>query len=248
MLCKRLIPTILVRGKVAYKGQRFNATRSIGSALSIARTHAARGVDELCILDIAATAEGRGPDLELVKALADGCFIPITVGGGVRSLEHIDQLLRAGADKVCIGTALRTEPNLVRQAADRFGSQAIVVSMDVHGAGGITPVPARVGASWCGIGHFATYIEAQGAGEILLQSVDRDGMLCGYDLDLIREISSAVSIPVIASGGAGTYEHMLEAFKAGADACAAGALYAFTDNTPRGAAKFLKSHNIPVRL
>ena len=235
MLAKRIIPTMLVRGRTLVKGERFNSWRSIGHALQSAKIHAARGVDELCILDISATAEGRGPDLDLVRELSEGCFIPITVGGGVRSLEHIDQLLRAGADKVCIGVGYWNDPTLITKASERFGKQAIVTSLDVG---------PHMGCAQ----DYAFRLEMLGAGEILLQAIDRDGTLQGYDLDLIRAVSASVSIPVIASGGCGSYEHMLEAFKAGADACAAGAMFAFTDNTPRGAARFLKSQGLEVRL
>ena len=253
MLCKRVIPTILCRGKTAYKGQQFDSSRSIGSALAIARTHAARGVDELMILDVAATAEGRGPDLDLIREMSDGCFIPITVGGGVRSLEHIDQLLRAGADKVAIGTGAFECRPLLSDAAERFGRQAIVASLDIRGANAWI----RCGDALCGMhkgkmrqgpAGWAKWYEEQGAGEILLNSVDRDGMMQGYDLDLIRAVSAAVDIPVIASGGCGSYDDMLAAFKAGADACASGAMFAWTDNTPKGAATFLKTNGIEVRL
>ena len=237
MLAKRIIPTMLVRGRTLVKGTAFNSWRSIGHALQSAKIHAARGVDELCILDISATAEGRGPDLDLVRELSEGCFIPITVGGGVRSLHDIDALLRAGADKVCLRTAIATDRGLLSLAADRFGRQAIVCSLDVT-------YPYVVP----GILALAKALELAGAGEILLQSVARDGTLQGYDLDLIRAVSAAVNIPVIASGGCGSYEHMLQAFHAGADACAAGAMFAFTDNTPRGAARFLKSQGLEVRL
>lgn len=235
MLAKRVIPTMLVRGRTLVKGERFDSWRSIGHALQAAKVHAARGVDELMILDISATAEGRGPDLDMVRELSEGCFIPITVGGGVRSVEHIDALLRAGADKVCIGRGAEVLP----AASERFGKQALVASLDINDEDAL------------GLGYAteqAANLAFMGAGEILLQSVQRDGTLQGYDLDLIREVSAAVSIPVIASGGCGTYDHMLEAFKAGADACAAGAMFAFTDATPRGAAKHLKEHGICVRL
>lgn len=233
MLAKRVIPTMLVRGRTLVKGEKFNSWRSIGYALQSAKIHAARGVDELCILDISATAEGRGPDLDLVRELSEGCFIPITVGGGVRTLEHIDQLLRAGADKVCI----RSGRGVIPEASQHFGRQAIVYSLDVG-----------PGANHQAVVNAARNFETLGAGEILLQAMDRDGTLQGYDLDLIRAVSAAVNIPVIASGGCGSYEHMLQAFHAGADACAAGAMFAFTDNTPRGAARFLKSQGLEVRL
>jgi len=236
-LAKRIIPTILVKGRIAYKGERFKADRSVGSALSIAQVHARRGVDELTILDVSATPEGRGPDLEMVRELSEGCFIPITVGGGVKSLHDIDALLRAGADKVCIGAAARDDWGLLMGASDRFGKQAVVVSCD---AGSVEPRREDAAA-------YVKDMQACGAGEIVLQSVDRDGLMCGYDIDLIREVSAAVNVPVIASGGCSGYPDMLAAIKAGADAVAAGALFQFTDATPKGAARYLEEHGICVR-
>lgn len=245
-LAKRIIPTILVRGKTAYKGERFVSTRSIGSAVAIAKVHAVRGVDELCILDISATAEGRGPDLDMVRELSEGCFIPITVGGGVRSLGDIDALLRAGADKVAICTAAMEVPGLITDAAKRFGSQAITVCLDSYAGfisvrcGGVVFAEQTQLVAW--------RMAERGAGEILLSDVKRDGMMEGMNLDLIRDVSASVDIPVIASGGCGSYEHMLEAFKAGADAVAAGAMFAFTDQTPKGAARHLQSHGLEMRV
>jgi cyclase len=236
MLCKRIIPTMLVRGRTLVKGERFAGDRSVGHVMQAARIHSARGVDELCILDIGATAEGRGPDLDMVRELSEGCFIPITVGGGVKRLQDIDALLRAGADKVCIGRALYTEPGaFITQCAERFGAQAIVCSLDVSPHMGCPQ-------------EYAQRLEMLGAGEILLQSIARDGLMCGYDLDLIRAVSAAVSIPVIASGGCSGPEDMLAAIKAGADACAAGALFQFTDVTPKDCAKYLKAHGVEARL
>jgi len=248
MLCKRVIPSMLVRGRTLVKGERFNSWRSIGHAAQAARIHAARGVDELMILDISATAEGRGPDLDLVRELSEGCFIPITVGGGVRSLKDIDALLRAGADKVAVCTFALERPTFVSEAAARFGAQAIVGCVDVRQPG--WPCSESGSLAWHLFGAlvWAKALADAGAGEILLTSVDRDGTMEGYDLDLIREVSTAVGVPVIASGGCRDYADMLAAFKAGADACAAGAMFAFTDATPRGAAQFLKRNNIEVRV
>jgi imidazole glycerol-phosphate synthase subunit HisF len=253
MLAKRIIPTLLVRGRTLVKGERFDSWRSIGHALQGAKVHARRGVDELCILDIAATAEGRGPDLDMVRELSEGCFIPITVGGGVRSLKDIDALLRAGADKVAICTGIWTSPGLLTDASRRFGAQAIVACVDVKDGWAMTHSGTQRGTTWAGQSNFtaksvAAALGPMGAGEILLSSVDRDGTMAGYDLALIREVSQAVDIPVIASGGCSGYEDMLAAFQAGADACAAGALFAFTDATPRGAAQFLKTNGMEVRL
>lgn len=183
-----------------------------------------RDIDELIILDIAATPNGRGPRFEEIAELCAGMFCPITVGGGIRSLDDIRQLLAIGADKCSI----RTAKHLISEASRKFGAQAIVVDVrDVEEA---------------------QNAEADGAGELLLQSIDRDGMMCGYDLDLIRSVSSAVSIPVIAAGGCGTYEHMREAIEAGAHAVASGAMFQFADATPKGAARYLYEHGIPVRI
>jgi cyclase len=210
------------------------------------KLHGRRGVDELCLLDITATAEGRTPDVGLVRELSEELFIPLTVGGGVRSCQDIDALLRAGADKVSIGSAAIEVRGLVTEASERFGKQAIVASIDAKGK----TCAYRSGSRQMTHGPkaWARWMEGQGAGEILLTSVDRDGTLGGYDLDLIREVSAATSIPVIASGGCGSYADMLAAIHAGADAVAAGAVFAFTDCTPRGAAKFLRENSVCVRL
>lgn len=235
-LCKRVIPVMLVKGQTLVKGTKFNPWRSIGHAAQAARLHARRGVDELCILDVTATAEGRGPDLDLVRELSQDCYIPITFGGGVKTLHDIDALLRAGADKVCVYSGAWQKPDLVSEATARFGSQAIVISVDVATSENIHKAVDA-----------AMRFQAQGAGEILLQSMDRDGMMQGYDLDLIRAVTAAVDVPVIASCGASTYEHMHEALEAGADAVAAGAMFAFTDQTPKGAAQYLKAKGWEVR-
>ena len=245
MLCKRIIPSILVRGKTAYKGEKFNSTRSVGSALASARIHAARGVDELMILDIAATAEGRGPDLDLVLALSEGCFIPITVGGGVRTLKDIDDLLRAGADKVAICTASHEVPDLISRAANRYGNQAIVAVIEHRNW-----VTYRCGSRTVKITpvEWAKKLQLAGAGEIVLSNVERDGTLSGYDIEMIRAVSNAVDVPVIASGGCRDYADMEAAFKAGADGCAAGAMFQWTDQTPKGAARFLKQAGLEMRV
>jgi cyclase len=209
------------------------------------RVYENREVDELILLDIAATPEGRGPDIETIKSVTSETFMPLTVGGGVRSLDDISDLLNAGADKVAIGTAsLRFD--FIRDAAKKFGSQCITVSID-----------ARDGFVATNCGQFTTnvcpyawadMVETMGAGEILLTSIDRDGTLEGYDLDLIRSVAEAVDIPVIASGGARDYADFAAAFEAGAHAVAASALFQFTESTPKGAKHYLKEQGIPVRL
>lgn len=246
MLAVRVIPTVLCKGRTLVKGERFNPWRSVGLAEQAVRIHQARGVDELVLLDVTATAEGRGPDLGLIEELTEGCFMPLAVGGGVRSLADVRALLKAGADKIVIGTAAAQRVDLVWDVAETVGSQACVVAVDV-----------KDGAVWSECGsrmhtikpvNFSVFSQKCGAGEIILTSIDREGTQQGYDLDLIREVSSAVSIPVVAHGGCSGYEDMARAVEAGASAVAAGALFQFTDATPRDAAKYLAARGIEARV
>lgn len=246
MLAHRVIPALLMRGDKLVKGQRFNSWRSVGVVEQAVRVHQQRGVDEIILLDIAATPEGRGPDFAAIERLSDCCFSPLTVGGGVRGAEDVDALLRAGADKVSVCTAAHQNP-VIWQAALRIGCQAIVASVDVGRSG---TVRANCGKFETGIDapRYARRMEQLGAGEILLTSIDREGTMQGYDLDLIRAVSEAVSIPVIAHGGCSGPEDMLAAIRAGASACAAGALFQFTDTTPRDCAEYLKAKNVEARV
>lgn len=246
MLAKRVIPVMLVRGRTLVKGQRFDSWRSIGHAMQAARIHAVRGVDELMILDISATSEGRGPDLEMVKELSAACFIPITVGGGVRSVDDVNKLLRAGADKVAVCSAAVEDRDFLQRACERFGGQAIVGVVEYKD----TQVTHRCGT----VKHIETPLEWSqslediGVGEILLTSVDRDGTMDGYDIDTIHLVSKSVGVPVIACGGCGSYLDMVKAFHAGADACASGAMFAFTDATPKGASRALIAAGMEARV
>lgn len=247
MLAHRVIPTILCRGRQQVKGVGFDSWRSVGLAAQAVRVHQERGVDEIILLDVTATKEGRGPDLELVRELSKCCFMPLTVGGGVRTIQDVDDLLRAGADKVAICTAFE----IISDCAARFGSQAIVASMDVKGEyvychSGEHRIVGKEG--YCFRHGWPFNLWLAGAGEILLNNIEHDGTMAGYDLGLIGEVASKVDIPVIASGGCSGYEDMLKAIKAGASAVAAGALFQFTDATPMGAATYLHDHGIEVRL
>jgi cyclase len=203
-----------------------------------------RGVDELLFLDVTATAERRGPDIALVRQLTAEMFAPLTVGGGVNSLDHFRELLRNGADKVAINTAAVESPAMIAAAAEKFGRQAVTVSIDVKDG----YVQTHCGTRRTDLRpvEWARECERLGAGEILLTSVDRDGTLAGYDTALVRSVSEAVSVPVVACGGAGTYQHLKEGLDAGAHAVAAGAMWTFTDCTPAGAAEYL--HNAGVRV
>lgn len=245
MLAKRIIPTLLCRGRTLIKGKQFHGWRSVGVVEQAVRIYQARGVDELILVDIAATKECRGPDLKLVEELTRDCFMPLTVGGGVRRVQDVRDLLSAGADKVAVGTSAYIDPYGIYQMIDAVGGQAIVVSVDV-----------RDGQVWSDCGtrahkttalRFAKRLEIQGVGEILLTAIDREGMMEGYDIDLIREVAGAVEIPVIAHGGCGTYDHMLQAIEVGASAVAAGSMFQFSDCTPAGAAQYLTEHGIEVR-
>lgn len=246
MLTCRVIPILLLKGPGLVKGERFDSWRRIGPVLPMVRVYETRQVDELILLDIAATPEGRGPDLDTIAAVADECYMPLTVGGGVRDLDTIQELLRIGADKVCIGSAAWHDPVLIRKAADKFGSQCIVISIDVRD--GKVMVNCGKNVAHNSPVNWAGDMQIIGAGEILLTSIDRDGTMEGYDLDLIRSVSAAVNIPVIASGGARDYSDFAAAIKAGAHAVAASALFQFTESTPLGVKKHLAEQGIPVRL
>jgi cyclase len=189
-----------------------------------------RDVDELIILDVSSLA----PRFDAVSKLCDNLFCPVTIGGGVKNVNDIGRLLRCGADKVAVNRMARENPQLVREASERFGAQAITVGIDVYGG---SENAAKT----------AAHVQHLGAGEILLTSVERDGMMEGYDLELIRSVSSAVSIPVIAAGGCGSYEHMEQALAAGAHAVASGAFFQFCEATPKGAARHLKAQGIHTR-
>lgn len=230
MLAKRIIPTILHKNGQLVKGQRFVNDRVIGRALQAARIHAMRGVDELMILDV-----GWGePSYKIVKSLSEHNFSPITVGGGIKTVEHVKELLRSGADKVCL-PALKTRAELIKEISEKFGKSTLCVSIDISG-------------DKSSIMDLVYSMEKLGSGEILLQSLEREGTLAGYDLNLIGNVCKNTPLPVIASSGCSGYKDMYHAIQAGADAVAAGALFQFTDSTPKEAAQYLHSKGVEVRL
>ncbi len=252
MLAKRIIPCLDVNKGRVVKGVRFVDLIDAGDPVEAAKAYDEAGADELVFLDITASAEERNIILDVVKKTAETVFMPLTVGGGVRTLEDIRKLLESGADKVSINTAAVKEPSLVESAAIRFGSSTIVVAIDakkvgeqkweVYINGGRTPT-GKDAVEW------AKAVESLGAGEILLTSMDKDGTKSGYDIELTRRISEAVSIPVIASGGAGKKEHFYEAFKEGkADAALAASLFHFKELTIQEVKEFLKEKGITVRI
>lgn len=205
----------------------------------------ARGCDEIFIADIGATPEGRGPNFKLIEKLTAKCFVPLCIGGGVRSVEDVRDLLSAGADKVAMCTT-QFHTRTLEEAAAKFGKQAIVMAVDVKD---------NLVYSSCGTARwnmkpssFARMCAEDGAGEILLTSISHEGLMQGYDLDLIRDVSSAVTVPVVAHGGCGTAQHALEAIRAGASAVAAGAMFQFSDVTPRGVARYLTAAGVEARV
>lgn len=250
MLKTRVIPTLLWKEVGLVKGVSFDSGRRIGTVLPAIKVFNTREVDELVLLDVTASLQGRAPDFESIREFAAACFVPFTVGGGITNVDDIRTLLRSGADKVSLCSAAFSKPELITQAAELFGSQCIVVSIDVRqtrpgyyevfGYSGTRPMNIEA-AAW------AAEAEKRGAGEILLTSIDRDGTMQGYDLELIRSVSSKLSIPCVASGGAGNYEHLYRALRAGANAVAAASIFQFTEQTPLEAKRYLASHGIPVR-
>ena len=251
MLKIRVMPTLLFKEFGLVKGVRFDSWRRVGSVMQAVKVYNMREVDELIFLDISATQEGRRPDFATVDEIADECFMPLTVGGAVRTLDDVRTLLRVGADKVALNTAAVEVPELISETARTFGAQCVVVSIDARRAGGGYQVYTRSGTAATGTDPvvLARRAETLGAGEILLTSIDQDGTLAGYDIALTRLVSAAVSIPVIASGGAGTYAHFVEAVvEGGASAVAAASMYHFTEQTPLGAKRYMGGRGLRVRL
>jgi len=252
MLAKRIIPCLDVNKGRVVKGVKFVNLIDAGDPVEAAKAYDEAGADELVFLDITASAEDRDIILDVVKKTAETVFMPLTVGGGVRSLEDIRKLLESGADKVSINTAAVKEPILVEEAAKRFGSSTIVVAIDARRVGeNKWEVYIHGGRTATGIDavNWAKAVESLGAGEILLTSMDRDGTKSGYDIELTKAISETVSIPVIASGGAGKKEHFYEAFTKGkADAALAASLFHFKELTIGEVKSYLKERGIIVRI
>lgn len=252
MLSKRIIPCLDVKGGRVVKGVNFVNLIDAGDPVKIAKAYSDAGADEVVFLDITASSDKRNIILDVVERTASEVFIPLTVGGGIRSIEDIRNILNAGADKISMNSAAIKDPNLINQGAERFGNQCIVVAIDAkRKAEGNFEVYIHGGRIPTGIDAVGWAIEAEkrGAGEILLTSMDRDGTKAGYDLELTRTISEAVQIPVIASGGAGTKAHFAAAFNEGkADAALAASLFHFKELEIKDLKSYLQTQGIPVRL
>ena len=251
-LAKRIIPCLDVDNGRVVKGVKFENIRDAGDPVEIARRYDEQGADEITFLDITASVDGRDTTLHTVERMASQVFIPLTVGGGVRTVQDIRNLLNAGADKVSINTAAVFTPEFVGEAAARFGSQCIVVAIDAkRAADGRWEVYTHGGRKTTGRDavEWAVEVERLGAGEILLTSMDRDGTRQGFDLELTRSVSDAVGIPVIASGGVGTLQHLADGVTIGrADAVLAASIFHFGEFTVREAKAFMAAQGIPVRL
>ena len=252
MSTKRIIPCLDIKNGRVVKGINFVNLIDAGDPAEQAKIYNDNGADEICFLDITASYEKRNILLEVVKKTTEKCFVPLTVGGGVRTIEDINNLLRAGADKVSINTAAVINNNLVKEAAEKFGSQCIVVAVDAKKFGNDKwEVFTHGGRKPTGqdVMEFVSKMETLGAGEILLTSMDRDGTKKGYDLDLIKRVSKLVKMPVIASGGVGNLEHLHQGIKIGkASAVLAASIFHFGEYTILEAKQYLDSKGIPVRI
>jgi cyclase len=251
MLAKRIIACLDVRDGQVVKGVNFEGLRSAGDPASLARRYNAEGIDELVILDVTATIEARRALARTIHDVAAELFIPLAVGGGIRGEADAAAAIEAGADKVSLNTAALSDPALITTLADRYGSQAVVVAIDAKAESGGFAVFARSGQQASGrrVVEWAREAESRGAGEILLTSIDRDGTKRGFDCDLTAAVAGAVSIPVIASGGAGAIDHFVDVFTSGrADAALAASIFHFAETGVNAVKQRLRDAGIPVRL
>ncbi len=251
MLSKRIIACLDVRDGAVVKGINFEGLRKAGDPAELAARYNTEGIDELVILDVTATIEGRRALAATIREVSSRLFIPLAVGGGIRAEADAAAAIEAGADKVSINSAALIDPPLVTRLAERYGSQAVVVAIDAKREAGRFDVYARSGREISGRDavEWAVEAESRGAGEILLTSIDRDGTRSGFDCELTAAVSSAVSIPVIASGGAGSFDHFLDVFTAGkADAALAASVFHYSEHAVSELKQFLHARGVPMRL
>lgn len=249
MLKKRIIPLLLLSRDRMVKGKQFSSFRDTGDPVSAARIYNAQNADELIFLDVDANREGSSFDVleSTVKRVATECFMPLTVGGGIDSIDKIRRLLLAGADKVAITTAAHTHPDLINEAASLFGRQCIVIGLDIKQQRLYTHCGSQPSTST--LADFVSDMTTRGAGEFLIHAIDRDGMMAGYDLDAVNEVRRYTDRPLIVAGGAGTFMHLVDAFKqTSVDAVACASLFHFGDNNPIRARSYLLNQNIPMKL
>lgn len=251
ILAKRIIPCLDVRDGRVVKGVNFVNIRDAGDPVELAKFYSDQGADEIVFLDITATSDARNTVADVVERTASQVFVPLTVGGGIRTLEDVQTLLRAGADKISVNSAAVKDPTLISRAAERFGAQCVVLAIDARkrpdGAYEVVTAGGRMPTGLDAV-EWARKGEALGAGEILLTSMDADGTKAGFDLEMTKAITQAVSIPVIASGGCGSLEHFAQVFEVtGCDAALAASLFHFGELTVPQVKEFLRQRNIPVR-
>ena len=251
MLKNRIIPCLDVKNGRVVKGINFVDLKDAGDPVEQAKIYSDGGADEICFLDITASNENRETIYDVVEKTSKKCFVPLTVGGGVRSVEDISKLLKCGADKVSINTAAVNDKQIVVNSSKKFGSQCIVVAIDAKKNGDVWEIYTHGGRNKTGIDalKFVKEMEKSGAGELLVTSMDRDGTQVGYDIDLMSKITSAVNIPVIASGGVGTLDHLVDGIKLGnASAVLAASIFHYGKYSVKQAKEYLDSKGIPVRI
>lgn len=251
MLKTRVIPCMLYNGSHIIKTIKFKNARTLGNPTQFARVYNSRNVDELIFIDILATKEKRDPDYKLIKDISKECFMPVAIGGGIKNLSQVKKLIGIGADKIIINHAAINDPGFIVKISEKFGSQALIVSMDAKRIGNEHYVFGENGTknSKIKVSDWAKKVEKLGAGEIFLNSIDNDGVMKGYDITLIKKVTSAVSIPVIACGGAGNAKHIIKAITSGqADAVSLSSIFHYTENTNNLIKKTLKKSGINVRL
>jgi len=250
MLKNRIIPCLDVKNGRVVKGINFIDLKDAGDPVEQAKIYSDGGADEICFLDITASNENRDTIYDVVKDTSKKCFVPLTVGGGVRSVDDINKLLNCGADKVSINTAAVQNSKVVEDSSRKFGSQCIVVAIDAKRNSGGWEIFTHGGRNPTGINaiEFASKMEKSGAGELLVTSMDKDGTQSGYDIELMQKISSMVNIPVIASGGVGTLDHLVDGIKSGASAVLAASIFHYGTYSVNEAKQYLDSKGIPVRI
>jgi len=251
MLKKRIMPCLLMNDWLLAKTIKFGNLRNLGNPTQAAKVYNMRNVDELVFLDIKASRERREHNYDLIAEISDECFMPLTIGGGVRTIDHIYKLLKAGADKVSINTAAVENPKFIMKGSKKFGAQCIVVSIDAKKTDKSYEVVIHSGTKATGLNpvDWAEEVEELGAGEILLTSIDRDGTMEGYDIELTRSVAEAVSIPVIAVGGAGTPQHFVDVLTIGkADASGAASIFQYTQYSPVVVREYVKNAGVDVRI
>ena len=250
MLKNRIIPCLDVKNGRVVKGINFVDLKDAGDPVEQAKIYSDGGADEICFLDITASNENRDTIYDVVKETSKKCFVPLTVGGGVRSVDDINKLLNCGADKVSINTAAVQNPSVVEESSKKFGSQCIVVAIDAKKNGDKWEIFTHGGRKETGINaiEFALKMEKNGAGELLVTSMDKDGTQSGYDIELMKTISESVNIPVIASGGVGTLDHLVDGIKSGASAVLAASIFHYGTYSVNQAKQYLASKDIPVRI